>query len=162
MIRLNIGLNILENARIYLGQNINDVEKMLKNNNISYSIYKSSVDNNIEDGNIIVYIESYGVEINTHNNIITYIKSGNSKLNYIMNIHIGNPAATLAEIRSKLAVGFDVPIEKIKVVRFQAYNYSSIMVIPYNETTKIRVALILGVNNGIFIENMGIENNNTV
>lgn len=145
---MDIGLNILDNLRISIGEDVESIEKALIVNNIEYSIPY--------DGNshMILFIESYGVELSTNKNKVVFIKSSNSDLNYIMQIGMSTPSLVLTEIRAKLAVNFSVPVEKIRVDRFEASSFNSIMSIPYSKNRKVRISLVLGLNKGIYIETM--------
>lgn len=145
---MDIGLNILDNLRISIGEDVESIEKALIANNIEYSIPY--------DGNsrMILFIESYGVELSTNKNKVVFIKSSNSDLNYIMQIGMSTPSLVLTEIRAKLAVNFSVPVEKIRVDRFEASSFNSIMSIPHSKNRKVRISLVLGLNKGIYIETM--------
>lgn len=145
---MDIGLNILDNLRISIGEDTSDVVRELEENNIDYSIPYSS------ESRMVLFIESFGVELSTKNNKIVYIKSSNSDLNYIMHIGASNPSSTLIEIRDKLATNFNVDKDRIRIDRFEASSFKSIMSIPYNDIGKVRISLVLGVNKGIYIETM--------
>lgn len=148
---MDIGLNILNNMRISLGDTVENITDSLVKNNINYTIPYSS---NNKDGssNVIIYIESYGVELALQNGIASFIKTSNSKLNYIMQIHNNSAVEVLREIKNNLSHNFNVPVDKIRVDRFEAKTFNSIMSIPYSETKKVKITLIMGINYSIFIE----------
>lgn len=148
---MNIGLNILDNMRISMGETIESITNSLDSNNIGYTIpYSSS--NKDGTSNVIIYIESYGVELGLTDNIVSFIKTSNSKLNYIMQIHNSSAVEVLNEIKYNLSKNFNVPLEKIRVDRFESKTFNSIMSIPYSETKKVKITLIMGINYSIFIE----------
>lgn len=149
---MDIGINILENLRISIGESRDDLINDLENNNIKYDIAYG------KNARIVMFIESYGVELETDNHNVTYIKSSNSELNYIMHIHKNSPFDTLIEIRDKLAIKFNINKDKIRIDRFEAKSFKSIMTIPYNEHSQVKISLIPGVNNGIYIEAMQLLN----
>lgn len=148
---MDIGLNILDNMRISMGETIESITDSLTKNNIKYTIPYS---NNNKDGtsNVIIYIESYGVELGLQDGIVSFIKTSNSKLNYIMQIHNNSAVEVLREIKDNLSNNFSVPADKIRVDRFEAKTFNSIMSIPYSETKKVKITLIMGINYSIFIE----------
>ena len=149
---MDIGLNIIDNVRISMGEDLNSIIDSLNSNDIKYSIPFSS-DRKDGKSSVIIYIESYGVELALKDGIVTFIKTSNSKLNYIMQIHSDNsPVDVLREIRENLSDNFKIPIEKIRVDRFETRTFNSIMSIPYGENHKIKIVLIMGKNNSIFIE----------
>lgn len=149
---MDIGLNILDNLRISIGEETAEIINALKRNSIGYSIpYQGQ-------GHMIIFIETYGVELNTVKDQVVFIKSSNSKLNYIMKIGMNTPALVLAEIREKLAKNFNLPISKIRIDRFESTSSNSIMSIPYDEGHKVKISLVLGLNNGIYIETMQLVN----
>jgi hypothetical protein len=152
---MDIGLNILSNLRISIGEDVNDIIKSLNDNNIKYSIPYRDDETNI-NGNIILFIETYGVELSTSHGKVEFIKSGNSALNYIMEIGMNTPALVLMEIREKLANNFNVDVSKIRVDRFEAKSFNSIMSIPYEEGRKVKINLVLGIRRGIYIETMRV------
>lgn len=145
---MDIGLNILDNLRISIGEDTESIIKALEKNRIVYSIPYNG------EGHMIIFIETFGVELNTENNQVVFIKSGNSKLNYVMEIGMDTPSLVLVEIREKLAKSFNLPVSKIRVDRFESTSYNSIMSIPYDKGKKVKISLVLGVNNGIYIEAM--------
>lgn len=150
---MDIGLNIIDNLRISIGEEVDHLIYALNHNNIKYSIpYRG--DNNDGNGNMILFIETYGVELGTHAGKVVFIKSSNSKLNYIMEIGMDKPYLVLSEIRENLANSFNTVVDQIRVDRFEASSFKSIMSIPYESNKKVKVTLVLGINNGIYIETM--------
>ena len=144
---MDIGLNILDNFKISIGESFESIVHKLKQSNIEYYIpYKSS-------NNYLLYIESYGIELRLTDNKISFIKTTNTELNYIMTIDNTHPVKVVNEIRDKLAVRFEISnSSKIFIDRFEANSFNSIITIPYDSTNRVKISLVLGKDSSIYIK----------
>lgn len=144
---LDIGLNILSNFRISIGEDFDNILKLLKTKQIEYSIpFKTA-------NSCLVYIESLGMELRLDDNKVSFIKTTNNDLNYIMTLKEHKPVQVLNEIRENLAKKFEIQdTKKIYIDRFETRTFNSVITIPYTDGYKVKINLILGRGNSIFIE----------
>jgi hypothetical protein len=152
---MEIGLNILDNVRISIGDTLEEIIESLDSNRIKYSI-PYSIKNRSGATSVILYIEDYGVELSIHNDEVSYIKSSNSNLNYIMQIHERYPADVIKKIKENLCDRFGVSKKDIRVDRFETSTLNSIISIPYKDNKKIKIVLVMGKDSSMFIETLQI------
>ena len=149
---MDIGLNVLDNLRVSIGENIKDILGKLDDMEIQYIIpYKNTED--MRDSSYIVYIEKFGMELRLRYNRIIFIKTTNTELNYIMSIENKYPALVIHEIKSKLMERFEMSSKNdIYIDRFEAKTFNSVVTIPYNKTSKVKITLVMGNDNSIYLE----------
>lgn len=147
---MDIGLNITDNIRIRLGENIEKLQLELDENQIRYNVpYKDTKEGLTRE---IMIIESFGVELNTSDNNITFIKTSNSKLNYIMHIEESKPLDALNSIKYNLAKLFMCEPDRIRVDTFDIKSFSSVMSIPFRSGAMAKMTLVMGANKNIYLE----------
>lgn len=151
---MEVGINILDNLRINIGETLNEIENSLIENNISYTIPTPINKTGKSNGSIIMFIETYGVELNIVDGIVTYIKSNNSKLNYVTTISVLTPLLVLLDIKSTLSRRFNIPEESIRIDRFNTKTFDASMSIPYINDTKIRLTVVSSGDRKIHIESI--------
>lgn len=142
---MEVGLDILENLRISIGESVGDIIESLDNNGINYTIPKvSGLSVGDSDGTMIIFIESYGVELSIMDEEVVYIKTNNSELNYVTRLleSDNRPLTTLKEIKSSLAIKFGIPEKSIRIDRFNTKTFDTSMSIPYRDEDKIRVVVV--------------------
>lgn len=137
------------NIEIRLGDKLDDIENALSNEKIKYSIpyCKGDKENNKE---IVMYINSYGIELKIRKNRIVYIRS--SEYSYpIMSIKDEADAiGTLSDIIEKVSHEFKIDSHKIKVLKFDGEKYGCKLEVN-NENNEI-VILLGGMGNRIYIK----------
>ena len=146
---MNIGLDIVSGLRISIGDNLQIIENRLYTMNIKYTIpYRS---NNSSVNNIIMYIEQYGVELNTVDGIVVFIKSSNSDLNYLCDAD-ENSIKTLDTVKNSVARNFGVDKKVISVERFEARTSKSVISVPFSNNMRVKITAILGLKRRMFVE----------
>ncbi|MBR1455429.1 MAG: hypothetical protein IJ593_12430 [Lachnospiraceae bacterium] len=151
---MNIGLNILENVRISIGDSTNNIINKLKNSGINYKIISNKF-NTID--NYVIYIDKYGLEINSENDNIIMIKIVNSNLNRLITVDSNNPIEMLNKIKNKIKELFDIQDERlINIYRFNSISSSSVVTIPYNENSNVTLNLVRGYDDAIYIEKIKV------
>ena len=151
---MNIGLNILENVRISIGDSTNNIINKLKNSGINYEIISNKF-NTID--NYVIYIDKYGLEINSENDNIIMIKIVNSNLNRLITVDSNNPIEMLNKIKNKIKELFDIQDERlINIYRFNSISSSSVVTIPYNENSNVTLNLVRGYDDAIYIEKIKV------
>lgn len=148
----NIGLNITESIRITLGENIKNLTDKLREENINFVIHQQ---NSGMVRNTIMYIDKHGVELNTINDEIVFIKSSNTILNYIIDItETQDIIYTLNEIREKLSDRFNVTKREIKIDEFNGDTTSAKLSIVSAGKSKVGISIILGAYNKMYMDTL--------
>lgn len=153
---MDIGLNITDRVRVRINEDLSELQDQLENCGIRYSIpFKESVDGITRE---ILIIDSYGVEIKTSGERITFIKTSNSKSNYVAQIKDTKPLDALNSIKSVLAEKFSCEEKSIKVNTFDIASYNSVMTIPMNNTAMAKLTLVMGTHGKIYLETIRMIN----
>lgn len=134
---------------IGLGDRLDDIENMLSSEKIKYSIpyCKKDKENNKE---IVMYINSYGIEMRIRKNRIVYIRSSEYR-HPIMYIDTRkNIVESLSDIIERVSHEFKIDSNKIKVLKFDGEKYGCKLEAD-NENNEI-VILLGGMGNRIYIK----------
>lgn len=152
---MDIGLNIADGVRVRLGDKIENIVKLLEEKQVDYTIpYKGKTGSDI---NMIMFMESCGVELNIFNDVITYIKCNNSESNYVMQLKNGmQPIDALLTIKQNLAREFNVSEGDIRIDRFDGGSLNSMLSIPITKTHKAKIELVMGAKQKIFMHSISI------
>ena len=88
---------------------------------------------------------------------IVYIKSNNNESNYIMQLKDGmTPIEALMTIRQNLAEAFSIQPNDIRIDRFDGKSMDSMLSIPISGTEKVKIELIMGVHQQIFMHSIAL------
>lgn len=153
---MNIGLNIADGVRVRIGDKLDDVTASMDKHNVIYTIpYRAESNGDI---NIVMFMEECGVELNIVNEMIVFIKSNNSESNYIMQLMEGmTPIEALNQIRENLATSFNINKSDIRIDRFDGRSLNSMLSIPLTTTMKIKLELIMGLQNKIYLHSLELS-----
>ena len=147
---MDIGLNIVEGLRISMGDSLENIVNDMNKSGVKYTIPFSSTVNGKSE--IIILIESYGVELKMQNDAVSFIKTSNSQLNLMATIKSTQPNEVLREVLDATAQRFDIPASKLRVDRFEAKTNNCVISIPYKRHEKIKMVFIMGGHNQLFVE----------
>lgn len=151
---MDAGLNIVSGVRVRLGDSLDLIKASLDEHNIAYSIPYQNEEG--KDGlvrvNVVMFIEKFGVELNIANNRVTYIKSNNSELNYIMQLNQGMTAVSaLSEIKRNIADKFNTDESSIRIDEFNGRTLDSSLSIPLGDGRKVKIMLIMGAHKKVYM-----------
>lgn len=146
---MEIGLNIVDELKINIGDSIENIKKSLEDRNIEYKIHDVKGKSDKIKTNIM-YIQEQGVEINIEDDSINFIKSSNDKLNYIFAIEEGNSINMLSQIINNVSSAFSIDKKDITVNEFDGNNLRTIITIKIGSKA-LKMSLMLGFNNKVYI-----------
>ena len=155
---MDAGLNIVDGVKIRLGDLLSDVKNNLTDNNIDYKIHASGKQG---DGlsTAILYMEKHGVELSVKEGKIIYIKSNNSKLNYVIEITEDTDILfTLNEIKEKVALMFNVNIKNIRIDEFDGESTRASLTVKGTDGNTVKISLIRGIKNRIYMHTIRLAN----
>ena len=150
---MDIGLNIAEGVRVRVGDTIDSVTSSLEANKIHYEIpYKDENKGKID---MIMFLESCGVELNVSNGRLTFIKTNNSDSNFIMQLEQGmSPVEALKTIKGNLAESFNITAQSIRIDRFDGKSLNSALSIPMPNGEKVKLELVMGIHQKVFLHSI--------
>lgn len=152
---MDIGLNIADGVRVRVGDTLESITSSMEEHNVEYTIPYSSEEGNSKE--MIMFMEKCGVELNILNGKIVYIKSNNNESNYIMQLKDGmTPIEALMTIRQNLAEAFSIQPNDIRIDRFDGNSMDSMLSIPISGTEKVKIELIMGVHQQIFMHSIAL------
>ena len=153
---MDIGLNIADGVRVRIGDKIEDVTANMDKHNVEYTIpYKAQKG---RDTNMVMFMEQCGVELNIINKMIVFIKSNNTESNYIMQLMDGmSPIEALNKIRENLAESFNIKKADIRIDKFDGTSLNSMLSIPLTGTMKIKLELITGLHNRVYLHSLELS-----
>lgn len=152
---MDIGLNIADGVRVRVGDTLESITSSMEEHNVEYTIPYSSEEGNSKE--MIMFMEKCGVELNILNGKIVYIKSNNNESNYIMQLKDGmTPIEALMTIRQNLAEAFSIQPNDIRIDRFDGKSMDSTLSIPISGTEKVKIELIMGVHQQIFMHSIAL------
>lgn len=152
---MDIGLNIADGVRVRVGDTLESITSSMGEHNVEYTIPYSSEEGNSKE--MIMFMEKCGVELNILNGKIVYIKSNNNESNYIMQLKDGmTPIEALMTIRQNLAEAFSIQPNDIRIDRFDGKSMDSMLSIPISGTEKVKIELIMGVHQQIFMHSIAL------
>lgn len=152
---MDIGLNIADGVRVRVGDTLESITSSMEEHNVEYTIPYSSEEGNSKE--MIMFMEKCGVELNILNGKIVYIKSNNNESNYIMQLKDGmTPIEALMTIRQNLAEAFSIQPNDIRIDRFDGKSLDSMLSIPISGTEKVKIELIMGVHQQIFMHSIAL------
>ena len=152
---MDIGLNIADGVRVRVGDTLESITSSMEEHNVEYTIPYSSEEGNSKE--MIMFMEKCGVELNILNGKIVYIKSNNNESNYIMQLKDGmTPIEALMTIRQNLAEAFSIQPNDIRIDRFDCKSMDSMLSIPISGTEKVKIELIMGVHQQIFMHSIAL------
>lgn len=150
---MDIGLNIADGVRVRVGDKISDVTESLKQNKIEYEIpYQAESRGKID---MVMFLEHCGVELNINNGRLTFIKTNNSDLNFIMQLEQGmTPVEALKKIKQNLADSFKIMSNDIRIDRFDGRSLNSALSIPMDNGEKVKLELVMGIHQKVFLHSI--------
>ena len=146
-----IGINITDNVKIELGEIKEQLLSELSSNNIEYHIlFDKVVDNNVKE--TIIHIPSYKTEISIENDIITYIKSGNTDYTCLDTMSKNNDDTFkhIQNIKNKINELFNSDLYTIKIEKLNT-DTLNITLILSSTFEKVRVHILRDTDGAIFI-----------
>jgi len=151
---MDIGINIANGVRVRVGDTIDELKMSLDKNKVNYEIpYQGLGKNGKVD--MIMFLEHCGVELKITNGALTFIKTNNGEYNLIMQIASGmSPVDALMTIRSNLADSFSIKPSDIRIDRFDGKTLNSALSIPLNNKDKVKLELVMGVNQQVFLHSI--------
>ena len=151
-----VGLKILDDFTITIGENLDELIAKLNEKEVKFNVpYKGGSDKN---QNMILFIETFGVEINAENKLVSFIKSNNGELNYITNVSNLKPVFALRNMMSKTAELFDVEESVLRLDRFESNTMTTLLSVPYSKDKKVKITLIKGAHGNVYLETMELIN----
>lgn len=152
---MDIGINIADGVRVSVGDTIESITSSMEEHGVEYTIpYQSKTGDKAE---MIMFMEKCGVELNIVDGKIVYIKSNNNESNYVMQLKDGmSPIEALTMIRRNLAGAFNINPSDIRIDRFDGRSMDSMLSIPISNQDKVKIELIMGVNQQIFMHSIAL------
>lgn len=150
---MDIGLNIAQGVRVRVGDTLDSVTNSLKVNKIKYEIpYQEESKGKID---MVMFLESCGVELNINRGRLTFIKTNNNDANFIMQLEQGmSPVVALKTIKSNLADSFSISESAIRIDRFDGKSLNSALSIPMPSGEKVKLELVMGIHQKVFLHSI--------
>lgn len=148
MVNREIGLNITENVRVNLKDNIDTLKKKLEQHNIEYAIPYEKTNNGETD--MVVVMRQCGMELTLKNGNIQFIKSNNSEVNTILEIDTDtNPVDALKAIKDEISKELSIESSALSIDKFDSNTFSSMISARIDDGKgKVKIELGVGVMSG--------------
>lgn len=146
-----IGINLTDNVKISLGEIKEFMFRDLDENGIAYEIPFDKLNkNNVKE--TLVHIKKANTEISIENDIVTYIKSGNTEytcIDTIKNID-ENALEFVKSIIEKINAIFGNDKYTVKIEKIDISNMNITLILK-SETEKARIHILRDAHGAVFI-----------
>ena len=148
---MEVGLNINDTLRIKLGDSFERITSTMDKEGIKYKIPYKGKDvksDNMNEQSIVMFLETFGAELNILNDKIIYIKSYDLKSNTLFDIteHKGT-IEILRAIINEISKLFEVPERNITVETFDSKKYTTVLKLKIDATHTVRVGILCNSQN---------------
>lgn len=138
---MQVGINVTEDSKLYMGESLGDVLDTLDNSHVAYKMVYDKEKNGIKES--VIDLKELHVTLQLKNDILEYIRMNNNKFTFLGDIDVGESVSQVREIDSAVIDRLGLHDSKLTYLKIDLRPMHIVIVVSPADPKedKIRVAI---------------------